>query len=130
MPTQLLSSTSSAASSSDPEFAAAARFAASFRRWSAGEQPVKRCAPSPVPAAGGEAPVLRLGAPPLVQFRCLLGREFKSGLRNPRMLKGKVIVTLIPASLVGCIFFQVPATQTGAQDRIYLLTTREAGHDY
>ena len=42
-------------------------------------------------------------------------------MRNPRVFKGKLIVTVVLAVLVGRIYWQLPLTQSGAQDRVYLL---------
>lgn len=70
----------------------------------------------------GSSSALQMGrAPRWTQFVVLMKRECRHAIRTPRILKGKIIVTLVLSLLVGGIYFQLPMTLSGAQDRIYLL---------
>lgn len=60
-------------------------------------------------------------APRWTQFVVLTKREMRHALRTPRILKGKIIITAVLSLLVGGIYFQLPLTLSGAQDRVYLL---------
>ena len=42
-------------------------------------------------------------------------------MRNPRVLKARLFIALFLALLIGGIYFQTPRTQSGAQDRIFLI---------
>ena len=72
-------------------------------------------------AAAKSALILGARASRWVQLRVLLYREWVCSMRNPRVLKARLFIALFLALLIGGIYFQTPRTQSGAQDRIFLI---------
>ena len=76
------------------------------------------------PAASSTAPVrapLDARASRWTQFNVLLLREWRCSMRNPRVLRFRLIITVVLALLVGGIYYAMPLTLSGAQDRVFLL---------
>ena len=55
------------------------------------------------------------------QFGILLRREFLVSRRNPKIFKGKIFVSIVLASFLMILFWQLPKTYAGVQDRLFAL---------